>query len=99
MDRESKSGWVYVMADRYRGTIYVGVTADLAARISQHRAGKGAEFCTRYGLRQLVWAERLERIEDAIALEKRIKRWRREWKFELIEKANPDWNDLFDQMV
>lgn len=97
MDRETQGGWVYIMADRYRGTMYVGVTADLAMRVCQHRSGEGFDFCARYELRRLVWAERLDTIEDAIAFEKRLKRWRRQWKVELIEKANPDWHDLFEQ--
>lgn len=92
-------GWVYVMASRYRGTVYVGVTSDLATRMSQHRSGKGSEFCARYGLRRLVWAERFAAIEDAIVFEKRLKRWRRQWKFELVEKANPDWQDLFGDLA
>ncbi len=96
MDRETHGGWVYIMADRYRGTMYVGVTADLAARVNQHCEGIGSDFCARYGLIRLVWAERCDAIEVAIAQEKRVKRWRREWKFALVEKANPDWNDLFD---
>jgi putative endonuclease len=58
MERERRGGWVYMMADRYRGTLYVGVTSDLARRISQHRDGTGSDFCARYGLRRLVWAER-----------------------------------------
>ncbi len=99
MDRESKGGWVYIMASRYRGTMYVGVTSDLPARISQHRDGTGSAFCARYGLKRLVWAERLDTIEDAVAFEKRIKRWRREWKFDLIGEANPNWDDLFDQLI
>jgi len=99
MDRERIGGWVYIMADRYRGTMYVGVTADLAARIFQHREGSESDFCARYNLRRLVWAERGERIEDCIAQEKRIKRWKREWKFSLIERGNPDWDDLFDLLV
>ena len=99
MDRKRKGGWVYIMADRYRGTIYVGVTSDLAARIFQHRERSGSDFCVRYGLHRLVWAEEGESIEDCIAHEKRIKRWRREWKFELIERANPDWSDLYDLLI
>ena len=91
-------GWVYIMADRYRGTIYVGVTADLPVRIHEHRCGQGSDFCKRYGLSRLVWAEPMPSILDAIAHEKRIKRWRREWKFDLIEAANPDWHDLFDTL-
>ncbi|MCW1431508.1 GIY-YIG nuclease family protein [Novosphingobium sp. JCM 18896] len=99
MDRERRGGWVYIMADRYRGTIYVGVTTDLPRRIFQHRQGTGSDFCYRYGLRRLVWAERGETIEDCIAHEKRVKRWRRAWKFALIERGNPDWNDLYDFLV
>ena len=96
MDRERFGGWVYIMANRYRGTLYVGVTSDLSARITQHRTGSGSDFCKRYGLTRLVWAERGDRIEDCIAHEKRIKRWRRQWKFDLVERANPDWNELFE---
>ena len=87
------------MADRYRGTIYVGVTANLSARVHQHRTGDGSDFCRRYGLARLVWAEHAPSITDAIAHEKRVKRWRREWKFALIERANPEWCDLYDQLV
>ena len=94
----AKGGWVYIMADRYRGTVYVGVTADLNARIFQHRTGEGSDFCKRYGLTRLVWAERGGDINLCIAHEKRMKRWRRDWKIALIEKANPDWRDLFDTL-
>ncbi len=95
----AKGGWVYIMADRYRGTMYVGVAADLAARVDQHRTGEGSEFCRRYGLGRLVWAEHAPAIVDAIAHEKRVKRWRRDWKFALIERGNPDWLDLFDSLA
>ena len=94
----SKGGWVYIMANRYRGTIYVGVTAYLPERISQHRDGKGAAFTRKYGLTRFVYCEHHDRIEDAIAREKAMKKWRRAWKIELIETMNPDWNDLFDQI-
>jgi len=94
----AKGGWVYIMADRYRGTMYVGVTANLAARIFQHREGNGSDFCRRYGLRRLVWAEQGDTIDACIAHEKRVKKWLREWKFALIEKANPDWMDLYDTL-
>jgi putative endonuclease len=99
MQRETKGGWVYIMTNRYRGTLYVGVTSDLAARVTQHREGKGSEFCTKHSLTRLVWADRCGTIEEAITHEKRLKRWRREWKIELIEKANPDWDDLFETLV
>lgn len=79
--------------------MYVGVTADLAARVVQHRAGTGSNHCARYDLDRLVWAERCNTIEDAIAHEKRLKRWQRPWKFDLIEQANPEWHDLFDQLA
>ncbi|WP_375398194.1 GIY-YIG nuclease family protein [uncultured Sphingomonas sp.] len=92
-------GWVYIMADRYRGTMYVGVTSDLPSRIYQHRNGDGSDFCRRYGLDRLVWAEHAPSITDAIAHEKRVKRWRREWKFALIERGNPEWRDLFDTLA
>ncbi len=87
------------MADRYRGAMYVGVTSSLSDRIYQHRSGTGSDFCTRYGLNRLVWAERGDTIEDCIAHEKRLKKWRREWKFALVERGNPDWRDLFDVLI
>lgn len=93
-----KGGWVYIMADRYRGAMYTGVTAIIEARIFAHREGRGSSFVKRRRLLRLVWAEHTPSIEDAIAHEKRVKRWRREWKFALIEKANPDWEDLFEQI-
>ena len=87
------------MADRYRGTMYVGVTSHLAARIHQHRSGEGSDFCARYGLGRLVWAECGDDIASCIAHEKRLKRWRRQWKFDLIERGNPDWQDMFDLLA
>ena len=99
MDRATLGGWVYIMTDRYRGTLYVGVTSDIATRVSQQREDIGSDFCKRYGLHRLVWAERFDTIDEAITFEKRIKRWRRQWKFELIEKTNPEWEDLFETLV
>ncbi len=87
------------MANRYRGTMYVGVTSHLAARVDQHRSGAGSDFCAEHGLVRLVWAERGDDITACIAHEKRLKRWRRDWKFALIERANPDWCDLHDQLA
>lgn len=91
-----QGGWVYMMSDRYRGGIYTGVTSDLALRASQHKTGTGSAFVKKYGFTKLVYSEFHERIEDAIAREKAIKKWRRAWKIELIEGVNPDWDDLFD---
>ena len=79
-----------MMANRYRGTIYTGVTADLPARVWQHKEGIGSKFTTEYGLKLLVYVEPHDRVEDAIVREKRIKKWNRAWKIELIEKDNPD---------
>jgi putative endonuclease len=99
MDQELRGGWVYMMADHYRGSIYVGVTAHLARRVYQHRQGTGSDYCAKHKLHRLVWAERGETIDACIAHEKRLKRWRREWKFDLIERGNPDWADLYDLLV
>lgn len=99
MSAHEKGGWVYLMADRYRGTIYIGVTADLAARIHQHRNAEGSDFVRRYGLHRLVYAEPHGRIEDAIAREKAMKKWRREWKIRLIEEQNPDWLDRYGDIL
>ena len=89
-------GWVYIMADRYRGTLYIGVTSDIAARVWAHREGRGSRFCARYGLTRLVYGEQAPTIEEAIAREKAIKKWNRAWRIELIESAKPDWSDLFE---
>ncbi len=99
MEREQQGGWVYMMADRYRGTLYVGSTADLAFRVSEHREGRGSKFCVEHGLTRLVWAEFLPTMQDAMDHEKRLKRWHRAWKIELVEKANRDWRDLFDDIL
>jgi putative endonuclease len=91
MDR---GGWTYILTNRPRGTIYVGVTSDLAARLHQHRSGEGSAFCRRYNLALLVHAEPHATILDAIAREKALKAWKREWKIALIEAHNPGWRDL-----
>lgn len=91
-----RGGWVYIMADRYRGTIYIGMTSDIAARVWAHRQGRGSRFCANYGLKRLVYVGEAPTIEEAIAREKAMKKWSRAWKIELIERANPDWDDLFE---
>jgi putative endonuclease len=91
-----KGGWVYIMADRYRGGIYVGVTADLVRRVQQHREGTGSAHVAEYRLTRIVYTERHEDIVAAIAREKSLKRWRRDWKFALIEADNPNWRDLWE---
>ncbi|PZT85852.1 MAG: excinuclease ABC subunit C [Citromicrobium sp.] len=92
-------GWVYIMTNKRDGVLYIGVTADLPARIVQHREGKGSAFCHRYGLDRLVYAEPHENIHDAITREKAMKAWKRAWKIELIEQTNPEWSDLFQHLA
>ena len=90
---------VYLLASRYRGTLYVGVTSDLVQRIWQHRQGLVEGFTQRYGAHMLVWFEQHATMLDAIAREKRIKEWKRAWKLELIETNNPRWRDLYDDLL
>lgn len=92
-------GWTYIMTNKREGVLYIGVTADLAARLLQHRVGRGSTFCRRYGLTQLVLAEPHVTIEEAIAREKALKAWKRAWKIKLIEAGNPDWLNLFERIV
>ncbi|MFC3653608.1 GIY-YIG nuclease family protein [Dyella humi] len=89
---------VYIMANRERGTLYVGVTGNLKFRVWQHREGLGGGFTKRYGVKQLVWFERHLDFPSAIAREKQLKKWTRAWKLELIETANPTWRDLWDNL-
>ena len=93
-----KQGYVYIMTNGRSGTLYVGVTAYLAARVMQHRGGTGSDFCRRHGLTRLVHIEVFDRIDEAIAREKALKAWHRGWKLNLIEKSNPGWDDLFDTL-
>jgi len=88
------SYYVYILASRYRGTLYVGVTHDISRRIGEHKSGAVAGFTRRYKIDRLVHVEQYASILEARAREHALKRWRREWKFELIEKLNPDWKDL-----
>ena len=85
---------VYLLASKRNGTLYVGVTSNLPARIHQHRQGSVRGFTQEYGVRLLVWFEPHATMESAITRERRIKKWNRAWKLELIEAGNPDWRDL-----
>ena len=95
----ARGGWVYILASRYQGTIYIGVTASLAERINQHRSGERSEFAAMYQCRRLVHVEPFDAIEDTIQREKRLKKRNRQWKIRLIEEANPDWLDLYDELL
>lgn len=90
---------VYLMTDRKRGTLYIGVTSDLPRRIYEHREGVRASFTKRYGLRRLVWYEIHDEMAQALQREKSLKRWPRDWKINLIERENPDWIDLYPTLA
>ncbi|AJP74741.1 endonuclease [Sphingomonas hengshuiensis] len=85
---------VYILASGYNGTLYVGVTSNLVGRVMQHRDGAFAGHTRRYGIRRLVYFEVAETMDAAIHREKQLKRYRRDWKRNLIERQNPEWNDL-----
>lgn len=87
---------VYIMASKRNGTLYLGVTGNLIQRVHQHPEGMLEGFSQRYGCKHLVWFEQHGEMAVAIAREKHIKKWRRAWKLALIEKANPQWRDLYD---
>lgn len=87
--------WVYILANQRNGTLYTGVTNSLARRVYEHREGLVPGFTTRYGVKHLVWYASFPTALEAIAFEKRVKRWLRRWKLELIEQMNPDWDDLY----
>ncbi|RAK61680.1 GIY-YIG nuclease family protein [Phenylobacterium hankyongense] len=87
------------MADRMRGTLYIGVTGQLVRRVWEHREGIVPGFTSKYGLKRLVWFEPFEGMLNAIQREKSLKRWPREWKINLIERENPHWDDLYDGIV
>ncbi|MFT3672473.1 GIY-YIG nuclease family protein [Aestuariivirga sp.] len=86
------------MASRYRGTLYIGVTARLYDRVLEHKSGTGGEFTLKYGVKTLVWYEHHDTMESAILRETRLKVWKRAWKIELIELFNPDWFDQHENI-
>jgi putative endonuclease len=89
---------VYIMASRKHGPLYIGVTTDLQNRVAQHREGLIPGFTQRYGVKRLVWYEMHESINEAIQRETSLKRDKREWKINVIERDNPDWDDLFPEL-
>ena len=89
---------VYILSNRRHGALYTGVTSDLARRVWEHRTGAVEGFTRRYGLKVLVWYEVHGTMEEAIEREKHIKAWRRDWKIRMIERTNPTWRDLYDDL-
>jgi len=88
-------GYVYILCSQKRGTLYTGVTSDLFARLQEHKASHTPEsFTAKYDVKRLVWFERYDLITDAITREKIIKKWKRDWKIELVETTNPEWKEI-----
>jgi putative endonuclease len=90
--------FVYLLASRRHGTLYIGVTSDLLRRVWEHKAKVVSGFTTMYGVDRLVWYEPHQDVTAAITREKQIKKWRRAWKIALIEADNPDWCDLYQNL-
>ena len=93
-----KRPFVYILASQRNGTLYTGVTSDLPKRIGQHKQGAVPGFTKKHKIHTLVWLEPHETMEAAITREKQIKDWHRSWKLKLIEKTNPDWRDLYEDI-
>lgn len=91
--------YVYILASKKNGTLYIGVTSNLVQRIHQHKIGAIDGFTKKYGVHLLVYYESIEDINSAILREKQLKAWKRQWKIELIEKDNPNWNDLYLEIL
>ena len=94
-----KCPFVYILASEKRGTLYLGVTSNLVKRIYEHKEGIVEGFTQEYGVKTLVYYEMHETMELAIAREKKLKKWKRDWKIALIEKLNPDWSDLYGEII
>ncbi len=94
----SRPGYVYIMASRRNGTIYIGVTNDLPTRAYQHRNGLIDGFTRKYACKNLVWYEAHDDIQDARLRELQMKEWKRQWKLRVIEEMNPRWDDLFESL-
>ena len=94
-----KTPCVYMLASKRNGTLYVGVTSNLPQRVWQHKNDLVEGFTRRYGVHALVWYEVHETMENAIVREKTIKEWKRQWKIDLIEAMNPEWRDLYEDIL
>ncbi|UKM63628.1 GIY-YIG nuclease family protein [Flavobacteriaceae bacterium GSB9] len=95
MRRAYHNYWVYILTNKPRGTLYIGVTGGIDDRMERHISGKGSVFARRYRLKQLVYVEEFQYIDDAIKREKQLKNWHRDWKINLIEGKNPEWKNLW----
>ena len=95
----NKQGYVYILTNKPRGTLYIGVTSDLIKRIYQHKEKLVSRFTQKYELDQLVYFEVVESIESAIVREKQMKAWKRDWKIQLVEENNNEWVDLYKSLL
>lgn len=91
--------YIYILASKRNGTLYIGSTSDLARRIYEHKNDFVEGFTKKYGVHTLVYFEECDDRDAAILREKQIKEWKRRWKLEMIEKVNPEWRDLYEQIV
>ncbi|WP_168464452.1 GIY-YIG nuclease family protein [Wolbachia endosymbiont of Ctenocephalides felis wCfeT] len=94
-----KSYYVYILASERNGTLYIGMTSNLAKRVWEHRNKVISGFTSRYNVCELVYLEEFQDISLAISREKLLKSWQRKWKIDLIEKENPNWEDLYDKII
>ena len=94
-----KIGYVYLLASQRNGTVYIGVTSDIVGRVWEHKHKIHEGFSKKYNVIKLVWYKEFDDITDAIYQEKQMKKWKRAWKIELIEKINPLWKDLYNDLI
>jgi putative endonuclease len=97
--KETRVFYVYLLASKPHGTLYIGITSDLLKRVFEHKSKAVPGFTSRYEIDKLVWFEAHDSVESAIRREKQIKEWRRNWKISLIERENPNWIDLYPSLV
>lgn len=97
--RNIKEYYVYILASKKNGTLYAGMTGNLGKRTVRHKAKNANQFAAKYDVDKLVYYEKYKNLEDAVKREKQVKKWRREWKLKLIEKQNPEWEDLFIKLI
>lgn len=97
--KHTRHYYCYILASQRNGTLYIGVTNDLLRRVYEHQIGAVKGFTQKYKIGRLVWYEVFQTIEEAITCEKRIKKWKRQWKLNLIESVNPLWDDLYSSLI
>ena len=98
MAKFDKYYFVYILASKRNGTLYIGMTSDLTCRVGEHKSKEIEGFTKEYNVDKLVYYETYYYVNDAITREKQMKKWKRQWKIKLIEEENPDWDDLYDEL-